>query len=124
MHLVHWPRGPYASIYWAMLALNVLTPQLFWFARVRRSPRVLMPAAVAILVGMWLERFVIVVASLSRGSLASSWHDYAPTWVDVGLLAGSFGVFGLLFLVFLRFVPMAALGELRRHRFEMRTEAR
>jgi molybdopterin-containing oxidoreductase family membrane subunit len=84
---------------------------------------VLWPAAVAILVGMWLERFVIVVASLSRGALPSSWHDYAPTWVDVGILVGSFGLFGLLFLLFLRFVPIAALSELRRLRFESAGEA-
>ena len=117
-HLVHWPRGPYARLYWTMLALNLATPQLLWSARARRDPRVLLPAAVSVLVGMWLERFVIVVASLSRGALPSSWRDYAPTWVDLSLLAGSFGVFGLLFLLFLRFVPMAALSELRRQRFE------
>jgi molybdopterin-containing oxidoreductase family membrane subunit len=101
-----------------MLVLNVVTPQLFWSARARRSTRVLFPAAVAILVGMWLERFVIVVAALSRGALPSGWHDYAPTWVDLGILAGSVGLFGLLFLLFLRFVPLAPISELRRHRFE------
>ena len=118
MHLMHWPFGPFAGFYWAMLVLNVLTPQLFWFGRFRRSTRVLFSVAIAILIGMWLERFVIVVSSLSRAGLPSSWYEYAPTWVDWGILVGSLSIFGLFFLLFLRFVPAAAISELRRDRFE------
>src|SRR4051812_37413175 len=107
-----------------MLALNVGTPQLFWFERFRRDVRVLFAAAIAILIGMWLERFIIIVSSLTRDALPSSWHDFIPTWVDWGILFGSLSLFGLCFLLFLRFVPSAALGELRRHCFETAVEAR
>jgi molybdopterin-containing oxidoreductase family membrane subunit len=123
-HLAHWPFGPFGWLYWAMVVLNIATPQLFWFARCRRSPGVLFGAAIAILAGMWLERFVIVVASLAQGALPSSWFDYAPTWVDWGIFAGSLSVFGLVFLLFLRFVPAAAIAELRRHQLESRLEGR
>ncbi len=113
----HLPFGPYGRLYALMLALNVLTPQLLWFARCRRSTSVLAAASVAILTGMWLERFIIVVSSLARNDLPSSWFDYVPTWVDWGIFAGSLGIFGMCFLLFLRFVPLAALDELRRDRF-------
>jgi molybdopterin-containing oxidoreductase family membrane subunit len=96
-----------------MTALNVLTPQLFWSRRMRRSTRVLFAASAGILVGMWLERFVIIVTSLNRDFLTSSWHFYAPTWVDWGILAGSLGLFGLLFLLFARFVPSVAISEVK-----------
>jgi molybdopterin-containing oxidoreductase family membrane subunit len=122
MHLVHWPFGPFAVLYWLMLLFNVGTPQLFWFRRLRRTPGVLFAGAVVILAGMWLERFVIVIASLSRGDLSSSWFDYTPTWVDWGIFGGSICLFGLVFLLFLRFVPAAAIDELRRHRFERAVE--
>ena len=118
IHLVHWPFGPYARMYWTMLALNVGAPQLFWSRRLRRNTTALFGASIAILIGMWLERFVIVVSSLSRDGLPAHWHDYTPTWVDAGLLLGSLSVFGLCFLLFLRFVPPVALSELRRDRFE------
>jgi Ni/Fe-hydrogenase subunit HybB-like protein len=99
----------------------VLTPQLFWVARLRRSPAVLFVAGLAILAGTWMERFIIIVSSLSRSALPSSWHGFVPTWVDWGILIGSMSVFGLCFLLFLRFVPAVALSELRRHRFECRS---
>jgi len=117
-HFIQWPFGPFGGLYWAMLLLNVGTPQLFWFKPLRRSAAVLFGASIAILLGMWLERFVIVVSSLSRGALPSSWGEYVPTWVDWGIFAGSLSVFGLLYLLFLRYVPLAALAELRRERFE------
>ena len=122
-HLVHWPFGPFGWLYWLMLALNVLTPQLFWFGRFRRSVPALFGASIAILVGMWIERFVIIVASLAQGALPSSWFDYVPTWVDWGILAGSLSIFGLVFLLFLRFVPVAAISELRREHFEKAVDA-
>jgi molybdopterin-containing oxidoreductase family membrane subunit len=112
-YLVARPRGPYAAVYWTMTALNVLTPQLFWSRRMRRSTRVLFAASAGILVGMWLERFVIIVTSLNRDFLTSSWHFYAPTWGDWGILAGSLGLFGLLFLLFARFVPSVAISEVK-----------
>jgi molybdopterin-containing oxidoreductase family membrane subunit len=66
---------------------------------------------------MWLERFVIIVGSLSHDFLPSSWGGYTPTWVDIAILVGSVGLFGFLYLLFLRFLPLAALSELRAGRF-------
>ena len=108
---------PFAVIYWLMLALNLVTPQLFWFSGLRRNKLVLLVAGCVILVGMWLERFVIIVGSLSHDFLPSSWGGYTPTWVDLSILAGSLGLFGLLYLLFLRFLPLAALSEIRAGRF-------
>jgi Ni/Fe-hydrogenase subunit HybB-like protein len=121
-YFVHWPFGPFGWAYWAMLALNVITPQLFWLRRFRRNTAVLFVSGLAILIGMWIERFVIVVSSLTRGALPSSWHGYVPTWVDWSIFAGSVSLFGFCFLLFLRFIPAAAIGELRRHRFEEHEE--
>ena len=113
----HRMRGPLAAIYWMMLVLNLLTPQLFWSGRLRRRTGVLLVAGCAILVGMWLERFIIIVGSLTRDFLPSSWGAYRPTWVDLSILAGSLGFFALLFLLFLRSLPVAALSELRHDRW-------
>ena len=120
--LVARPLGPYAWLFWIMLAANVLTPQLFWSARLRASPPVLLAASVAILLGMWLERFIIIVASLNRDFLPSSWHFYSPTWVDLSILGGSICFFGLLFLLFVRFVPFIPISELRQLRHELGAE--
>jgi Ni/Fe-hydrogenase subunit HybB-like protein len=107
------PFGPYAIVYWAMTILNVGTPELFWVRRFRTNGAVLFLASIGILTGMWIERFVIIVTSLNRDFLTSSWHFYMPTWVDWGLLAGSVGLFGFLFLLFVRFVPAVALSEVK-----------
>ncbi len=117
--LVARPLGPYAPLFWLMLAANVLTPQLFWSARLRTSPPVLLAASLAILAGMWLERFIIIVASLNRDFLPSSWHFYRPTWVDLTILGGSVSFFAFLFLLFVRFVPFVAISELRQLRHEL-----
>ena len=120
-YLVERPFGPYALVFWLMLAANVLVPQLFWSGRLRRSPRVLFPAALCIVAGMWMERFVIIVTSLNRDFLPSSWHDYSPTWVDWSLLAGSVSFFFMLFFLFLRFVPFVAASELKALRYDLST---
>jgi molybdopterin-containing oxidoreductase family membrane subunit len=80
---------------------------------------VLFLGSVAILAGMWMERFVIIVTSLNRDFLSSSWHIYAPTWVDWSLLGGSLGLFGFLFLLFARFVPGVAISEVKALRIEL-----
>jgi molybdopterin-containing oxidoreductase family membrane subunit len=118
------PHGPYAWIYWAMTAANVLTPQLFWFRRLRTNVAALFLASVLIWAGMWAERFVIIVTSLNRDFLPSSWHFYAPSWVDWGLLVGSLGVFFLLFFAFLRWVPFIPVSEVKRLRFDLSREAK
>jgi len=80
----------------------------------RHRPWALFVIGVAILIGMWLERFMIIVQSLSRDFLPSSWHLFAPTFWDLAILAGSIGAFALLFLLFLRFLPAISMAELRK----------
>lgn len=113
VHLRAWPLGPYAPIFWVMIAGNVLVPQLLWSGRVRRSPLVLLGISLAVNAGMWAERFIIIVGSLSRDFLPASWGTYAPSATDLGLLAGTISFFALLFLVFLRFVPVVSIAELK-----------
>jgi molybdopterin-containing oxidoreductase family membrane subunit len=105
--------GPYAWAYWLMVACNVLVPQLFWLQRVRTTPWLMWIIAVLVNVGMWFERFVIIVVSLGREYLPSSWGMYRPTVVDVMMLVGSFGLFLTLFLLFCRYLPMVAMAEVK-----------
>jgi molybdopterin-containing oxidoreductase family membrane subunit len=99
-----------------MIGCNVVAPQVLWWKRCRTSAITLLAVSAAVLVGMWLERFIIIVTSLHRDFLSSSWHFYKPTWVDLGLIGGSLGLFGVLFLLFVRFVPFVAMSEMRRLR--------
>ncbi|HEY5087012.1 MAG TPA: NrfD/PsrC family molybdoenzyme membrane anchor subunit [Gemmatimonadaceae bacterium] len=117
--LVARPMGPYAMVFWLMTCANILTPQIFWWKRMRTSTIALFIASLLVFAGMWCERFIIIVGSLNRDFLPSSWHFYAPTWVDLSLLLGSLGLFCFLFLAFLRWVPMVPLGEVKRLRFEL-----
>ncbi len=105
--------GPYAWAYWIMVTCNVLVPQIFWFKKMRTNVAVLWVASILVNVGMWFERFVIVVSSLSRDFLPSSWGYYTPTAVDLLTLLGSFGLFFTLFLLFLRFLPMVGMAEVK-----------
>jgi molybdopterin-containing oxidoreductase family membrane subunit len=105
--------GPYAWAYWTMVTCNVVAPQLFWSKRIRTSPSLMLAIAVVVNIGMWFERFVIIVTSLHRDFLPSSWGYYKPTWVEVLTLVGSFGLFFTLFLLFLRFVPIVAMAEVK-----------
>jgi len=106
--------GPYAPIYWCVLALNVALPQALWLRRVRRNALALFAVAVLVNIGMWLERFMIIVASLQRDFLPSSWGTYAPTFWDWAILIGSLGTFGWLFLMFVRFLPALSMSEMRK----------
>jgi molybdopterin-containing oxidoreductase family membrane subunit len=123
MVLSEFPFGTYAALYWVMIACNIVAPQVLWWRRARTRPVLLFALSLAILVGMWLERFTIIVVALHRDFLASSWRVYRPTWVDVGLLVGSVGLFGVLFLLFVRFVPFVALSEVKRLRHELAANA-
>lgn len=105
--------GPYAWAYWIMISCNVLVPQLFWFRKVRRTAWMMFPIVILVNVGMWFERFVIVVTSLHRDFLPSNWSYYIPTWLDIGLLLGSFGLFFTLLLLFCRFAPTISLAEVK-----------
>lgn len=105
--------GPYAWSYWTMIFCNVVAVQAFWFKKVRITAWMLWIVAVLINVGMWFERFVIIVTSLHRDFLPSSWGMFVPTWVDILTLAGSFGLFFTLFLLFCRFLPVVAMAEVK-----------
>jgi Ni/Fe-hydrogenase subunit HybB-like protein len=105
--------GPYAWAYWTMVTCNVLVPQLLWIKKIRRSVLLMYPIVLLVNVGMWFERFVIVVTSLHRDYLPSSWDYFSPTWVDMGLFAGSFGLFLTLMLLFCRFLPTISSAEMK-----------
>jgi len=105
--------GPYAPIYWVMLACNVLVPQVLWFRRARSSVPLLFVIALIVNVGMWMERFVIVVTSLHRDFLPSSWGMYYPTIWDWATFIGTIGLFVALLFLFLRFLPMISIFEMR-----------
>ncbi len=105
--------GPYAWAYWTMISCNVFIPQLFWFKKIRTSVPAMFIISIFINIGMWFERFVIVVSSLSRDFLPSSWDYYAPSIFDISLLVGSFGLFFSLFLLFIRYLPMIAMSEVK-----------
>jgi molybdopterin-containing oxidoreductase family membrane subunit len=118
-HLVNRPFGWYAWSFWLMLFCNCFVTQVFWSRRMRRSPIALFAVALLVNLGMWLERFEIIVVSLSRDFLPSAWHFFSPTWVDLGILTGTLGFFGLLFLGFLRLVPFVPVAELKQMRSEL-----
>jgi molybdopterin-containing oxidoreductase family membrane subunit len=106
-------RGPYGWAYALLLACNLLTPQLLWSRRIRKWPAALFAIAIVVNVGMWLERFVIVVTSLHRDFMPSAWGMYAPTVWDWALYAGTIGLFFFLLLLFIRFLPMISIFEMR-----------
>jgi molybdopterin-containing oxidoreductase family membrane subunit len=105
--------GPYSWAYWIMVSCNVITPQIFWFKKARNSIAIMFIASLLVNVGMWFERFVIVVTSLANDFLPSSWGIYEPTWVDVLTFLGSFGLFMTFFLLFIRFLPVLAIAEIK-----------
>ena len=104
--------GPYAWAYWIMVSCNVLVPQLFWSKKLRTNIAVMFVASILINVGMWFERFVIMM-TLSRDFLPSAWDYYTPTKWEIMTLIGSFCLFFTLFLLFLRFLPMVAMSEVK-----------
>ncbi len=105
--------GPYGWAYWIMVTCNVVSPQLFWSKRMRTSIPVLFTVSVFVNIGMWFERFVIIVSSLHRDFLPSSWAMYRPTVWEVLTLVGSFGLFFTLFCLFVRFLPVVAMAEVK-----------
>jgi molybdopterin-containing oxidoreductase family membrane subunit len=106
-------RGPYSPAYWALILCNVIAPQFLWSHGVRTSPVLLWCLAIIANVGMWLERFVIVVTSLHRDYLPSSWDMYYPTFWDWSTFVGTLGLFLFLLFLFIRFLPMISIFEMR-----------
>jgi molybdopterin-containing oxidoreductase family membrane subunit len=105
--------GPYWWAYWTMISCNVLSPQVFWFKKARTSMPILFIVSIFINIGMWFERFVIIVTSLHRDFLPSSWGMFYPTIWDIMLLIGSFGLFFTMFCLFVRFLPVIAAAEVK-----------
>jgi Ni/Fe-hydrogenase subunit HybB-like protein len=116
-------RGLYAPVYWLQMFCNVLVPQILWWPKARRHLVLVWIVSILVNVGMWTERFNIIVTSLHQDFLPSSWAAYVPTIVDWSILTGTVGFFGLLFLLFLRFVPSVAASEVKELRRELEHEA-
>ncbi|MEM1331065.1 MAG: NrfD/PsrC family molybdoenzyme membrane anchor subunit [Planctomycetota bacterium] len=110
---LHPDGAPYWWAYWTMITCNVVSPQLFWFKKLRTNPIVIWIVALAVTIGMWFERFVIIVTSLHRAFLPGEWHMFWPTPVDIGVFVGSIGMFLTLFLLFVRFLPIFPIAELK-----------
>jgi molybdopterin-containing oxidoreductase family membrane subunit len=110
-----WNRmtGPYAPYYWTLILCNIITPQVIWFKRVRTTPVLLFLVAMVVNAGMWLERFVIVITSLHRDFLPSSWGMFHATRWDWMTFIGTLGLFVTLFFLFIRVLPMISIFEMR-----------
>ncbi len=117
--------GRYAFAFWLMVLFNVGVPLLFFAENIRRSTAWLFIISLLINIGMWLERLVIIVSSLSRDFLPSAWGSYRPTWVEISITAGSFAWFFLWFLLFVKLLPIVSINEIKEvwgHRGEVKDE--
>jgi molybdopterin-containing oxidoreductase family membrane subunit len=106
-------KGPYAWSFWTMFTCNVVSPHFMWFKKLRTNIYVLFAISIVVNIGMWFERFVIIVTSLHRDYLPSSWDLYVPTFFDYAMLIGSFGWFFFWYLIFVRALPQIAVAELK-----------
>jgi Ni/Fe-hydrogenase subunit HybB-like protein len=116
------PTGPYAHTYWMMMTCNVFIPQLLWSAWVRRNVKLLWLISIAVNIGMWLERYVIVITSLHRDYLPSSWSMYHGTVWDYATFYGTIGLFLSLIFLFIRFLPVISITEMRELVYESQAE--
>jgi Ni/Fe-hydrogenase subunit HybB-like protein len=112
-HFINRATGPYAWCFYLMVLCNVITPQLLWAKKIRTSVPLLFVVSILVNIGMWFERFVIIVVGLHRAFLPSGWGMFYPTVFDIGILIGSFGLFFTCFLLFIRFLPMIAMWEIK-----------
>jgi Ni/Fe-hydrogenase subunit HybB-like protein len=110
-----WNRmtGPYATQYWMLIACNVVIPQLLWLRRIRENTILLWVISIIVNIGMWLERYVIIVTSLHRDFLPSSWGMYRGTQWDWSMFIGTIGLFLCLLFLFIRFLPVISIFEMR-----------
>ncbi len=106
--------GSYAWVFWGTILFNVVLIQLLWVPRIRANPRALMAISLGVLFGMWLERFMLIVTTLYRDFVPSSWGMFYPTFWDIAFLAGSMGLFFVLYLLFVRLIPVVSMFELRK----------
>jgi molybdopterin-containing oxidoreductase family membrane subunit len=105
--------GPYWWAYASMMTCNVISPQLFWFKKLRTNLTFTFIMSIVVNIGMWFERFVIIVPTLCRTFVPSSWNMYHPTFVDIGIFTGTIGMFFTFFLLFSRYFPVIAQAELK-----------
>lgn len=105
--------GPYAWAYWTMMFCNLMAPQVFWSKWARTTPWFIFVISIVVNIGMWFERFVIIVTSLHRDFLPSSWVMYHATWVEVGIFLGTFGLFFTCFFAFAKFLPVINMAEVK-----------
>ncbi len=105
--------GPYWWAYWSMMTCNLVAPQVFWSKWARTTPWFIFLLSVVVNVGMWFERFVIIVTSLHRDYLPSSWRDYSPTWPEIGIFMGTFGIFFTFYFLFSKYLPVIAISEVK-----------
>jgi molybdopterin-containing oxidoreductase family membrane subunit len=105
--------GPYWWAYAMMMTCNVVSPQLFWFKKIRTSIAATFALSIVVNIGMWFERFVIIVTSLHRDFLPSSWAMFYPTWADIGIYLFTFGLFFTLFFLFAKFFPVINMAEVK-----------
>ncbi|MDZ4744534.1 MAG: NrfD/PsrC family molybdoenzyme membrane anchor subunit [bacterium] len=105
--------GDYAWAYWTMVTCNVVSPQVYWFKKLRRHIPLMFVISIFVNIGMWFERFTIIVTSLHHDFLPASWGYYSPTWVEISIFIGTFGIFLTLFLLFAKFVPVIAIAEVK-----------
>ena len=111
--MMHVEPAPFWWAYWSMMFCNVVSPQIFWSPKMRANLIVVFIVCMFVNAGMWFERFVIIVTSISRDFIPSSWHTYHPSWVEIMTFAGTFGIFLSLFLLFMRYLPMVAMSEVK-----------
>jgi molybdopterin-containing oxidoreductase family membrane subunit len=123
VQLVNRPTGPYATVFWVMIFCNCFTPQILWWKKMRTNTTVLFVAAILINIGMWTERFILIVTSEMRDFLTSSWHMYRPTYIDLTLFLGTLSFFCFLFLLFLRYVPFIPISEMKELKLDLQEDA-
>jgi molybdopterin-containing oxidoreductase family membrane subunit len=109
----HRMTGPYAGSYWFLIFCNIVAPQALWFKRIRNRPVLLFIWSILVLIGMWLERFVIIVSSLAQDFVQSSWGIFHATRWDWATYIGTIGLFMFLFFLFIRLLPMISIFEVR-----------
>ncbi|MFN7301053.1 MAG: NrfD/PsrC family molybdoenzyme membrane anchor subunit [Bacteroidia bacterium] len=105
--------GPYWWAYWSMMFCNLVSPQVFWFRWARTTPWFIFMISIVVNVGMWFERFVIIVTSLHRDYLPSSWVMYTASWTEIGIFLGTFGLFFTCFFLFSKYLPVINMSELK-----------
>jgi molybdopterin-containing oxidoreductase family membrane subunit len=105
--------GPYWWSYWAMMTCNVVSPQLFWVKKLRRNIPFTFVMSIVVNIGMWFERFVIIVTSTYRDWIPGSWAYYSPTWPEMGFYLGTFGLFFTCYFLFAKYFPVIAVSEIK-----------